>query len=43
MQFDRDLSKYEKEARRRDQLVNPIRKPKRSVETVLETVFENLN
>jgi hypothetical protein len=43
MQFDRDLSKYEKEARRRDQLVNPIRKPKRSVETVLETVFENLS
>ena len=43
MQFDRDLSKYEKEARRRDQLVNPVRKPKRIVETVLETVFENLS
>jgi hypothetical protein len=43
MQFDRDLCEDKKEARRRDQLVNPIRKPKRSVETALETVLENLS
>ncbi len=38
MQFDPDLSEDEKEARRRDQLVNPVRKPKRIVETVLENL-----
>jgi hypothetical protein len=43
MLFDRDLCEDEKEAQRRDQLVNPIGKPKRSVETMLETVLENLS
>ena len=43
MLSDRDLCEDEKEAQRRDQLVNPIGKPKRSVETVLETVLENLS
>ena len=38
MLSDRDLCEDEKEAQRRDQLVNPIRKPKRIVETVLENL-----
>jgi len=43
MQFNRDLNEDEKDTRRGDQSVNPIRKPKRSVETMLETTLENLS
>ncbi len=34
MQFNRDLNEDEKDTRRGDQSVNPIREPKRRVETV---------
>ncbi len=43
MQFDRERYEDEKDAQGGDQLVNPIRKSKRRVETVLETVLENLS
>ena len=38
MQFDRERYEDEKDAQGGDQLVNPIRKSKRSVETVLENL-----
>ncbi len=43
MQFNRERYEDEKDARRVEQSENPIRKSKRSVETVLETVLENLS
>jgi hypothetical protein len=43
MQFNRDLNEDEKDTRRGDQSVNPIRKPKPSVETMLETMLKNLS
>ena len=43
MQFNRDLNEDEKNTRRGDQSVNPIRELKRRVETVLETVLGNLS